>query len=85
MLIILGLKASFPEYDNIDSKLLKLVPPYAFKPLVHVFNLSLTKSVVAVELKISKITLIHTQDSPAVFNPNRSISVLPTSSKVFEK
>lgn len=38
---VLSLKDGSPGYDNIDSKLLKVVSPYIVKPLVHIFNLSL--------------------------------------------
>lgn len=77
------LKYSSPGYDNIDSKVLKLFHPYTVKLLIH--NVSFNNGVVPLELKISRITPIHKEDDPAVFNHYRPISVLPTLSKVLEK
>lgn len=55
------------------------------KPLLHIFNLSLEKGIVPLELKIAKIVLIYKDDDQAVFNHYRPISIMPSISKVLEK
>ena len=55
------------------------------KPLSHIFNLSLEKGIVPLELKIAKIIPIYKDDDPAIFNHYRPISILPALSKIIEK
>ena len=72
-------------FDNLSCNMLKQIIFSIVKPLVHIFNLSLSSGDVPPKLKIAKITPIHKKDDPHMFNNYRPISVLPAISKLLEK
>ena len=84
--IVSGLKKSkSTSIDNISSIVVKKVIFYITKPLLYIFNLSLSTGIVPTNLKIAKVIPVYKKgDNRNVLN-YRSISILPFFSKLLEK
>ena len=72
-------------FDNLSCNTLKRIIFSIVKPLVHIFNLSLSTGDVPPKLKIAKIAPIHKKDDPHLLKNYRPISILPAISKLLEK
>ena len=72
-------------YDDISSKLLKVIAPVIIKPLTLLINLVLNTGLFPDKLKIAKVIPIYKKGDPQLFENYRPISLLPTISKVLEK
>ena len=72
-------------YDDISSKLLKVIAPVIIKPLTLLFNQVLNTGICPDKLKIAKVIPIYKKGDPQLFENYRPISLLPTISKVLEK
>ena len=72
-------------YDDISSKLLKVISPVIIKPLTLLINLVLNTGIFQDKLKIAKVIPIYKEGDPQLFENYRPISLLPTISKVLEK
>ena len=72
-------------YDDISSKLLKVIPPVIIKPLTLLINQVLNTGIFPDKLKIFKVILIYKKGDPQLFENYRPISLVPTISKVLEK
>ena len=69
----------------IGSALLKWCVDFISEPLSHVCNMSLQEGIFPDELKIANVIPLYKCDDPKLFNNYRSVSVLPSVSKVFER
>ena len=76
-------KASGP--DAIHAKLLKVAYDIISKPLCAIFNISLITKHFPNKWKLVNVTPVHTKDDKNIIGNYRPISLLPISSKVFEK
>ena len=85
MNIINALKHTSPGYDDISSKVVKSSVQYILRPLVHIFNLSLSQGIVPKELKIARVTPVYKSGDKANISNYRPISVLPCFSKILER
>ena len=72
-------------YDDISSKLLKVIAPLIIKPLTLLINQVLNTGIFPDKLKIAKVIPIYKKDDPQLFENYRPISLVPTISKVLEK
>ena len=72
-------------YDDISSKLLKVIAPVIIKPLTLLINQVLNTGIFPDKLKIAKVIPIYKKGDPQLFKNYRPISLLPTISKVLEK
>ena len=72
-------------YDDISSKLLKVIAPVIIKPLTLLINQVLNTGIFPDKLKIAKLIPIYKKGDPQLFENYRPISLLPTISKVLEK
>ena len=72
-------------YDDISSKLLKLIAPVIIKPLLLLINQVLNTGIFPDKLKIAKVIPIYKKGDPQLFENYRPISLLPTISNVLEK
>ena len=72
-------------YDDISSKLLKVIAPVIIKPLTLLINQVLNTGIFPDKLKIAKVIPIYKKGDPQLFENYRPISLLPTISKVLEK
>lgn len=72
-------------HDGIDNILLKGVINVIVEPLVHIFNLSLTKGIVPNGMKISKVVPIFKKGEKESVSNYRPISLLTSLSKLLEK
>ena len=72
-------------YDDISSKLLKVIAPVIIKPLSLLINRVLNTGIFPDKLKIAKVIPIYKKCDPKLFENYRPISLLPTISKVLEK
>ena len=70
-------------YDDISSKLLKVIAPVIIKPLTLLINQVLNTGIFPDLLKIAKV--IPKKGDPQLFENYRPISLLQTISKVLEK
>ena len=72
-------------YDDISSKLLKVIAPVIIKPLTLLINQVLNTGLFPDKLKIAKVIPIYKKGDPQLFENYRPISLLPTISKGLEK
>ena len=72
-------------YDDVSSKLLKVIAPVIIKPLTLLINQVLNTGLFPDKLKIAKVIPIYKKGDPQLFENYRPISLLPTISKVLEK
>ena len=72
-------------YDDVSSKLLKVIAPVIIKPLTLLINQVLNTGLFPDTLKIAKVIPIYKKGDPQLFENYRPISLLPTISKVLEK
>ena len=72
-------------YDQISSKLLKLIIPNIAKPLCHIFNQSLLTGTFPDPYKIAKVIPVYKSGDKSNPNNYRPISLLPVISKLLEK
>jgi hypothetical protein len=84
--IITELKHKNPcGYDEVTTKILKIVRPFIVSPLTHISNRMLSTRTFLDRLKNSEIKHIYKKgDKPQITN-YRPISLLPVFSKIFEK
>ena len=73
------------DHDGIDFKLIKLVIYPILKPLLHIFNLILNKSIYPSNMKKSVIIPIHKNNNKNNLENYRPISIIPQFSKIIEK
>ena len=71
--------------DGTGPKLLKHCALALFKPLHHLFSLSLTQHYIPEEWRIHRIIPIHKSGDRSLVNNYRPISLLCTVSKVLDK
>ena len=84
--IVSGIKKSkSTSIDNISSIVVKKVIFYITKPLLYIFNLSLTTGIVPTNLKIAKVIPVYKKGGNRNILNYRPISILPFFSKVLEK
>ena len=74
-----------PGYDNIPPKLLKLAPEELSVPLTALFNESLKKMCFPSDLKMSELAPLFKNKDSLLFGNYRPVSILPCTSKLFEK
>ena len=74
-----------PGADNIPISIIKKTLDLISDPLLSIINLSLSSGVFPDRLKISKIIPIFKSDNASLAQNYRPISVLPASSKIFER
>ena len=72
-------------YDDISSKLLKVIAPVIIKPLTLLINQVLNTGIFPDKLNIAKVFPIYKKGDPQLFENYRPISLLATISKVLEK
>ena len=72
-------------YDNIGNSIIKKVCNEIVKPLVNIFNLSISTGVVPEKLKIAKVIPIYKKSDADVFSNYRPVSLLPCFSKILER
>ena len=72
-------------YNDVSSKLLKVIAPVIIKPLTLLINQVLNTGLFPDKLKIAKVIPIYKKGDPQLFENYRPISLLPTISKVLEK
>ena len=72
-------------YDDISSKVLKVIAPVIIKPLTLLINQVLNTGIFSDKLNIAKVIPIYKKGDPQLFENFRPISLLPTISKVLEK
>lgn len=84
---IIKLKAKkSPGYDNINAKILKLLPKRAVVFLTTLFNSILRLSHFPTQWKHAKIIMVHKPNKPEnIISSYRPISLLPACSKIFER
>ena len=72
-------------FDNLSTKLLKLIIPFISQPLAHAINQSFSSGVFPDLLKLAKVCPLFKKDDMSLLTNYRPISLLPCISKVFEK
>ena len=72
-------------YDNIGCNVLKQIIHAIVKPLVYIFNISLSTGTFPSKLKIAKIIPVFKKDDRHSLKNYRPISLLPCISKLLEK
>ena len=72
-------------YDDISSKLLKMISPSICPILTVIINQSLTTGIFPEKLKIAKVIPLYKKGNEHLFDNYRPISLLPCVSKVIEK
>ena len=83
--IIVSLKNSSSDWDDIHSKVLKRSYNYYFQVLTHIFNLSLTQGIFPQELKLARVIPLYKNEDKMLINNYRPVSVLPLFSKILER
>ena len=72
-------------HDGISLKLLKFLSPVLIKPLTLIINQSLITGIFPTKLKIAKVLPYFKKDDIMLMDNYRPISLLTSTSKVFEK
>ena len=73
------------DFDDISSKLLKIIAPTIMKLLTLLINQVLNTGIFPDKLKIAKVIPIFKKDHRSLFENYRPISLLSSISKVIEK
>ena len=73
------------DYDDISMWVLSRIAPHVVKPLVHIFNLSLSTGIFPNEMKIAKVIPLFKNGNKSDFSNYRPISLLSQFSKILEK
>ena len=77
-------KMSF-GYDNIPISIVKYSIAHIAEPLAKIINCSITTGTFPDKLKVAKVCPIYKNGDKNCFENYRSISILPSFSKIFEK
>ena len=72
-------------YDSITSNVVNHCFGSLYKPLIHIFNLSIQKWVFTVNLKIARVAPIYHNNYKTDFENYRPTSVLSYSLKIWER
>ena len=72
-------------FDGISSKCLNIIEPAIITSLTLVINQVLNTGIFRDKLNMAKVTPIYKKGDPTLFKNYRSISLLPSISKVLEK
>ena len=72
-------------YDEVTTKILKMVSPFIVSPLTHICNRMLSTGTFPDRLKYSEIKPIYKKGDKTQIANYRPISLLPVFSKIFEK
>ena len=72
-------------YDGISTKILKLCGSQISKPLAYTIDKSIKTGIFPEHLKYAVITPLHKRGDVSDIANYRPISLLPVSSKIFEK
>ena len=84
--IIHSLKSKdFYGYDEISTRILKIIAPYILSPLTYIFNKILSTGVFPDRLKFSEVRPLFKKGDKTEFCNYRPISLLPSFSKIIEK
>lgn len=82
--LIMTLKnTSASGYDDITTKILKLIASLISRPLSHIINLSLADGFFPDELKLTVIKPLHKKNNLSDPNNYRPIALIPIISKIF--
>ena len=73
------------DSDNLSMSLVKKCINEISQPLVHIFNLSFSSSIIPVQFKIAKIVPVFKSGDPCSADNYRPIALLGTFSKILEK
>ena len=73
------------DMNGLSSSFLKEIISSITSPLLHIFNLTLSKGIVPMQLKIAKVVPIFKNGDPENVDNYRPISLLCTLSKILEK
>jgi len=74
-----------PGPDGFGSNIIRETAPLILQPLVHIYNLSFTQSIVPEKLKISKVVPIYKKKDKMSPENYRPISLLSIFNKLLEK
>ncbi len=72
-------------FDDISSKIIKIIKSTLINPVTLIINQMLTTGICSDKLKIAKIIPLHKINEETLFTNYRPISLLPALSKIFEK
>ena len=72
-------------HENIPAKILKLSSEICKENLTHIFNKAIIECKFPDELKLADVTPIYKKDDPNNPKNYRPVSVLPVTSKIFER
>ena len=82
--IVSNLKNNATGSDEISAECLKMSLPSIANPLVYMCSMSLSEGVIPTQLKMANVVPLYKCDDPMMFDHYRHVSLLCTSSKVFE-
>jgi hypothetical protein len=80
-----GLAATSSGTDGMPHWFIRIAAPSICSPITHLFNLSLTTSIVPTQWKTSAITPVPKTKQPTQCSDFRPISVTPILSRLLEK
>lgn len=83
--MILELKDKAGGIDGIHAKVLKNIVNYITKPIVHILNLSIVKSIWPDDLKTAEIVPIYKSGSKSMATNYRPISLISNIAKIYEE
>ena len=72
-------------YDEMSTKLLKILKTVLISPITTIINQSFKNGIFPALLKIAKVIPLFKADNDTLFTNYRPISLLPSISKIFEK
>lgn len=74
-----------PGYDNISARLIQGVVNEITKPLLYIYNLSISAGIVPDKLKIAKVIPVYKKGEKSLASNYRPISLLSVFDKILEK